>query len=189
MKYFFSYLFFVLVLISCGPKFYDKNDFTFYDKNFTLNQNSLLRTDGFYVLGNSWSKRNNDSIKPEKYEVYKLYKTGQSNLILVDSLKASQEYLDLMKEQIKKYGKGKNEYTLSQGYYKLQGNKIVIQSVTTEIRQFNYLYGYLENDKLIIVSGTIDGRGKFKDKYFTDYYKRIYNFVPYEKADELEPNW
>ena len=75
MKYFFSYLFFTSFLTSCGPKFYDKNDFTFYDKNFALNQNSLLRTDGFYVLGNSWSKRNNDSIKPEKHEVYKFYKS------------------------------------------------------------------------------------------------------------------
>ncbi|MFD2909849.1 hypothetical protein ACFSX9_14010 [Flavobacterium ardleyense] len=190
MKIIFSLICISFMFFSCGPKFYSKKDYTFYDRSFVLNENSALQTNGFYVLESTWSKRDDIIKKPTKFEVYKFFKEGQSNLLLVDSLKTSAEYVAAMQKQFQEYGKNKNEYTLFQGYFKVQESKIIIQEVNVVIRQFTYRYGYIENDKLIMVKSTTEGKGQFNDKYFTDYFKSTYVFVPYEKADaELVPNW
>ena len=190
MKIIFSLICISFMFFSCGPKFYSKKEYSFYNEDFVLPENSPLQTDGFYVLESSWSKRDDVTTKPVNYQVYKFFKKGQSNVLLTDSLKNPEEYVTAMQKQIQEYGKNKNEYTLFQGYFKLQGNKIIIQEVNAVIRQFSYRYGYVENNKLIIVKTTTDGNGQFNDKYFTDYFKSTYVFVPFEKAEkELIPNW
>lgn len=190
MKITFSLISISIMFFSCGPKFYSKKDYSFYDGKFVLDQNSPLQTDGFYVLESNWSKRDDISTKPTSYQVYKFFNEGQSNVLLVDSLKKPEEYVVAMQKQIQEYGKNKNEYTLFQGYYKLQENKIIIQEVNAVLRQFSYRYGYVENNRLIIVKTTTHGNGQFNDKYFTDYFKSTYIFVPFEKAErELIPNW
>lgn len=185
-----SYLIMFCFIISCGPKFYYKSDYPFYDSNFILSDNAILRTDGFYVLESKWYKRNDSIEKPNKYEVYKFYKNGQVNFILIDSLKTDKEYSTLMKNQIDEYGKGKNEYTLFQGYYKIQEDKIIIQQVNSVTRNFSYLYGFIEENKLVVVNNTIEGKGSFKDNYFQDNYKATYYFMSSEIAEwSLKPNW
>lgn len=185
-----SYLIMFCFIISCGPKFYYQSDYPFYNSNFVLDENTLLRTDGFYVLESKWYKRNNTIEKPSKFEVYKFYKTGQVNFILTDSLKNDKEYTSLMRNQIELYGKSKKEYTLFQGYYKIEGNKIVIQQVNSVTRKFSYLYGFIENNKLVLVNNTIEGNGSFNDNYFQDNYKGSYSFFQSENADkDLIPNW
>ncbi|NJM79740.1 MAG: hypothetical protein HC854_09155 [Flavobacterium sp.] len=155
-----------------------------------MNENAFLRTDGFYVLESKWYKRNDKLVKPTQYEVYKFYKNGQVNFILLDSLKTDEEYVALMKSQIDEYGKGKNEYTLFQGYYKIQDNKIIIQQVNSVTRKFSYLYGFIEENKFSIVNNTIKGSGSFKDEYFQDNYKGSYSFMPSKIAESiLKPNW
>ncbi len=185
-----SYLIMFCFIISCGPKFYYKNDYPFYDSNFILSENANLRTDGFYVLESEWYKRKDSLEKPKQIEVYKFFKTGQVNFILIDSLKTDEEYTIIMKNQIELYGKNKKEYTLFQGYYKIEENKIVIQQVNSVTRKFSYLYGFLEENKLTIVNNTIDGKGSFKDNYFQDNYKGSYIFIPSKIAEKnLIPNW
>lgn len=190
LRNYFSYFIMFFFIISCGPKFYFKEDYSFYEENFFLNENTSLRTDGFYVLESQWFKRNDSIIKPKQYEVYKFYKTGQVNFLLLDSLKNSQEYTALMQKQIQEYGKEKNEYTLFQGYYKLQENRIVMQQVNAVTRKFSYLYGFIKENKLVIVNSTIEGKGDFQDSYFQDNYKGTYLFIPSETAEkDLIPNW
>lgn len=190
MKIIFSLICISFMFFSCGPKFYTKKDYSFYNGDFVLDENSPLQTNGFYVLESSWSKRNDSTTKPANFQVYKFFTKGQSNMLLVDSLKNPEEYLTAMQKQLQEYGKNKNEYTLFQGYFKIQDHKIIIQEVNAVLRQFTYRYGYIENNKLIIVKTTTEGNGQFNDKYFTDYFKSTYIFVPFEKANnELAPNW
>ena len=45
-----SILVLILSTFSCAQKYYEKDDYTFYDTKFKLDSNSLLRTDGVYVI-------------------------------------------------------------------------------------------------------------------------------------------
>lgn len=91
------------IVVSCVPKFYYKNDYSFYGKK-TFRGNSLLRTDGFYILESEWHKRNDSLVLPDRYRIYKFYNGDQVNHILADSLGNAQEYLETMHRQIEEYG-------------------------------------------------------------------------------------
>ena len=184
---------FVLIMLffitSCGQKFYRKNDYSFYEENFVLDYSSYLRIDGFYILEGEWNKRNDSLGSPEKHEAYKFYKTGQVNIALMDSLKDPQRDFYLIQKQFDENYKQQKGSTLFQGYYRMKGTKIIIQQVNVPLRQFYYLYGYLEKNKLIFVKKSIDGGGEFKEDYFAGIYKEIYKFVPFNKSDNVTPNW
>lgn len=181
---------FLIGIFSCSKKVYVKNDYTFYEQNFRLPEDSKLQTDGVYVLENIWTK--DSERKATEHIFYKFYENGQSNLTvdLNNEIKTEKEYIESIKIQISSSNKN-NFITHFESYYNLKGNKIVIQSVNIPRNLFVYNYGFVEDGKLIIVKETIDGKGKFEDKYFTDYYKATYKFLPLEKQqlENLEPGW
>lgn len=182
-------------LFSCAQKLYVKDDYTLYDKNFLLQDNSLLKTNGIYVLESIWTQENGGTErKPNEKEhmFYKFYKTGQVNLTvdLNNTIKTEQDYIERIKKDFEEYNQGEKK-TLFEGYYKLKENKIVIQRKVVPRRQFNYRYGYVEENKIIIVSSTHLGNGKFDDKHFTKFYRETYRFMPLttEKTESLKPYW
>ncbi len=180
----------LFAFFSCSKKVYVKDDYTLYDKKFQLSQLSNLRTDGVYVLENIWTKESQR--KAAEHQFYKFYKDGQVNLTvdLDHEIKSNQDYIQSIKSHISKTNQ-EDFKTHFEGYYRLDGNKIVLQRVTVPRNLFTYNYGYLEDDKLILVKETIDGKGKFEDKYFTDYYKATYKFIPLDKSqlENLVPGW
>ena len=183
----FIVLLFFGLFFSCSQKIYQKTDYPFYDSTFKLNASSALRTDGVYVLDHIWTDENGGTTKPPKeHRFYKFYATGQSNLTLDPSneIKTKEQYLETLNGDYSIKNK-----TLFEGYYKLEKNKIVIQSVVVPRQQFEYKYGYLEKDTLIIVKSTTDGRGKFEDKNFTKTYKEYYVFMPLDIKNGKDPQW
>jgi len=188
MKYsYYLMLFFLSIFTSCGQKLYEKGDYTFYKKSFVLKNNLVLKTNGVYVLDHIWTKDNGGTAKePKEHRFYKFYDTGQSNLFLDtdNTIKTDQDYTDAIKNDNRR----KSE-TLFEGYYKLEGERIIIQSMVVPRRQFEYKYGYVENNTLVIVKATHEGNGKFDDKYFTDYYKEYYIFKPLQEVDAVIPKW
>lgn len=178
---------FLGLFFSCGKKLYQKNDFPFYDEAFKLEASSVLRTDGVYVLDHIWTDENGGTTKPPKnHTFYKFYKTGQCNLTLdlSNEIKSKEDYFNVIN---KDFEEKKN--TLFEGYYKLQNNKIVIQSAVVPRQQFEFKYGYVEKDSLILVKSTIDRKGKFDDKHFTKNYKEYYIFMPLDIKNERDPKW
>ena len=178
---------FVLVFFSCSPKIYQKGDYTFYNKAFSLDSSSLLRTDGVYVLHRIWTDENGGTVKqPQNHLFYKFYNTGQCNLTvdLSNEIKTEKEYQNTISKDLEKQNN-----TLFQGYYKISQPKIIIQSRVTPRGLFEYKYGYIEKDTLIIVKSTIEGKGGFDTKYYTGYYKEYYVFVPLQIQNEGEPQW
>jgi len=159
-----------------------------YQKDFHLSDSTLLRTDGVYLQTKIWTNENGGKERiPKERKIYKFYNTGQANMILDlnNSLKTNQQYIDAVNTRIK----NKVTPTLFQGYYRLNGNRIVIQSVNPPRNVFSYAYAVLESNKLIIVKSTIEGKGKIDDKFFTDYYKEYYTFVSTGDDSYMEPNW
>lgn len=181
---------FSIGFFSCSKKMYVKDDYTFYKPNFHLSDNSKLRTDGVYVLENIWTK--DSERKPTEHIFYKFYETGQSNLTvdLNHEINSKEEYISSIKNQIN--STNKTDFTTHfEGYYNLKENKIIIQSVNVPRNLFNYNYGFIQDGELIIVKETISGKGKFEDKFFTDYYKATYKFLPLDKKqlENLQPGW
>lgn len=168
---------------------YSKNDYSLYQRNFHLDTASLLRTDGIYVREKIWTNENGgkESIPAER-KIYKFYQGGQANMILDlnNNLKTTQDYINALNARITKTN---IKATLFEGYYRLNDKRVVIQSLNTPRRQFNYIYALLESNRLIIVKFTGEGKGQIKDKYYTDYYKEYYYFIPTSHTDYLEPNW
>lgn len=180
-------LLFLGLYASCTPKIYQKNDYTFYDRTFRLDASSVLRTDGVYVLDHIWTEEHGGTVKsPKEHRFYKFYSTGQCNLTLDLSgdIKSKTQYGNSVSRDFTL-----KKSTLFEGYYKLDNNKIIIQSRVVPRRQFEYKYGYVEQDNLILVKTTTDGKGKFDDRYFTGTYKEYYVFMPLEIKKESEPQW
>jgi len=175
------------LFFSCAAKHFSKGDYTFYDEDFRLQPHVPLKTNGVYVLESIWTDANGGATKkPDVHKFYRFYNTGQCNLIvdIENKISTDQQYVEAVKAASDNNGK-----TLFEAYYKLQGEKIVIQSLQAHpIKQFEYKYGYVANGELIIVKATIDGKGKFEDKYFTDYYKETYKFAPLDNLNDY-PNW
>lgn len=172
------------IFSSYGQKHFSKGDYTFYDKDFMLPVSSVLRTDGVYVLNRIWTDANGGTEKrPHEHKLYKFYKSGQCNMLLdTDTkLKTVQDYTDAINSNAGK----EQRPTLFESYYKLKGDRIIIQGIVYPIKQFEYKYGYIAEGVLIIVKATREGKGAFKDAYFTDYYKEYYSFVP---LDLIEPD-
>lgn len=188
----YSMMILVAFFSSCAQKRYVKQDYPFFDPNFVLPSNTLLRTDGVYVLKKIKTDENGGTEKePKEQKFYKFYRGGQSNLILdlEHQLKNSTDYAHAL---IADYEARKlhPKATLFEGYYKLQDSRIIIQNYVTPRKQFTHYYGYIEKDKLIIVKAH-EGNGKFEDQNFTDYYKEYYFFVPLKdaKIEEIIPYW
>ncbi|NHN28047.1 hypothetical protein FIA58_020405 [Flavobacterium jejuense] len=186
-----AYIIFVFAFDSCSQKFYIKNDYSFYNENFELSKESLLKTNGIYVLESTWSSVADNSNKEKQMKsFYIFHKTGQSNMIMMSNTDSVPNYRKIIIDNYNRSKKNKNIGTLFQGYYLLRGNKIIIENVNSALRRFNYSYGYVENDKLIIVKpNSLQGDGKFEDKYFLQTYKETYLFVPVEDLDSVLPNW
>ncbi|MCD0467207.1 hypothetical protein [Flavobacterium sp. ENC] len=180
-------LLFIGLCASCTPKVYQKNDYTFYDQTFILDASSGLRTDGVYVLDHIRTEENGGTVRqPKEHRFYKFYSTGQCNLTLDPSgvIKTKTDYSEAVS---KDFTLKKN--TLFEGYYRLENNRIIIQSIVVPRKQFEYKYGYLEQDNLILVQATTEGKGKFDDRYFTGFYKEYYVFMPLDIKKESEPQW
>ena len=119
--------------------------------------------------------------------MYKFYKSGQVNFLLTDTLQGNGGYLNAMKDQIEA---GDVVRTLFQGYYKIYGDKIVIEQVNTVTTNFIYSYALVDHDTLTVVKKTIEGGGAFSADYFSGKSTLVYRFTPDEKAEsELSPNW
>lgn len=175
------------LLASCGEVLYQKSDYSFYESSKVLDRNSVLKTDGVYVLNKiQTGKDGNITKQPKEHRFYKFYPGGQSNLFLdiENKIKTDQDYADAVsKDSLKK------KKTLFEGYYKLRSPRIIIQDIITPRKQFNYHYGYLENNTLVIVKASHEGNGKFYDKNFTSYYKEYYVFKPLRELDHIIPQW
>ncbi|UYQ95382.1 hypothetical protein MKQ68_09760 [Chitinophaga horti] len=161
-----SLLSFLLVFAACSPKYYRTGDYSFYDQKFSLPDTALLRKDGVYV---------SDSM------AYVFYKGGQSNLVLTPG-----NHLQAIAERHRQ-----QRPTLFEGYYRVQGRQLVIQSVNNARRQFYYTYALLSPDSLTVVRQTIKGKRRFKEKYFTSSYKAHYLFMPLDTAvlNRYKPYW
>lgn len=179
------------LFFSCGQKYFSKADYTFFDKDFVLDPGSELRTDGVYVLSNIWTDENGGTeTKPALHKFYKFYRTGQCNLILDpdEKIKTEHDYKDAVKKALE--NSRDMRPTLFEAYYRLKQNKIIIQGIVHPVKQFEYKYGYVYKDRVVIVKATHEGNGKFEDKYFTDYYKEYYSFLPFNSTDnDNGPNW
>lgn len=188
-KIFLTTLLPAFIFTACGQKFYSKKDYTFYDQNFQLTTNSLLKTNGIYVLNSIWTNENGGSQLPIKQnKIYKFYKTGQSNFWLAENLKSDADYLLFLENG--DLNNNSKKRTLFQGYYKTKENKIIIENVNTSLKRFNYTYGFIEDNKLIIVKeDVIEGKGKFDQTYFTTTYKETYLFKEIKSKQDTVPNW
>lgn len=177
--------------VSCNfQKHYAVTDYSFYKNDFQLDSTSLLRTDGVYVLKKIWTNQNGGTERAAtEKKIYKFYTSGQVNLILDlnGQIKTNSDYVKAFNQRITDNQQQKSA-TLFEGYYKLEGEKMVIQSMVTPRKQFSYDYFLLEKNGIVQVSSTINGKGKIKDKYFPNYYKAYYIFVP-ASGDYLKPNW
>lgn len=177
---------FLELFFSCAKNIYQKDDFPFYDPAFKLAASSELKTNGVYVLDRIWTNENGGAYKqPKEHRFYKFYTTGQCNLTLDLShqIKTNEDYGNAVNKDLLL----KN--TLFEGYYKIENNKVVIQRRVVPRRQFEYLYGYIERDSLIIVKSTIEGKGKFHEKDFSQTYREYYIFLPLEIKNEKAPQW
>lgn len=183
----YAFLIILLVLYSCTHKVYTKQDYTIYNKAFKLDASATLRTDGVYVLESIWTNENGGQLKQSKdHRFYIFYPTGQCNLTLDPSfkIKTEKEYMEVINRD---FVTQKN--TLFQGYYKLSQNKIIIQSRVVPRQQFEYKYGYIKNDSLIIVKASTQGKGTFDEVNYTGYYKEYYVFRSLAIKNEKEPQW
>ncbi|QEW08197.1 hypothetical protein [Nitrincola iocasae] len=174
-----------------GVKYYAKSDYSFYNESFELSEESLLKTNGVYVLESIWSSVDDKINREERNKsLYIFHKTGQSNMIMMPSVSSVPDYREVVMKNYNRTENNENIGTLFQGYYRLQGNKIIIENANSALRRFNYSYGYIENNKLIIVKpNSLQGDGKFEDRYFLQTYKEVYVFVPVENLESVLPNW
>jgi hypothetical protein len=177
----------IIGLLSCKTsKIYQKDDYSFYQKDFLVDT-SLLKTNGIYIQTKIWTNENggNETI-PKVRKIYKFYKGGQANMILANSdLKTNQDYIKVVNAR----AKGITGPTLFEGYYRSDGKRMVIQSVNTPQRQFIYAYAIVREGGLVIVKTTTVGKGRIKDKFFTDYYKEYFSFIPTGDTTYSEPSW
>lgn len=191
MKQKFGIMLLAVAFFSCSKSMYVKQDYRLFEENFLLSPNAPLRTDGVYVLESVWNKDTGER-KAEEHVFYKFYNTGQANLTvdLDNKINTNEAYLESVQKHVTSTNNGGFKTHL-EGYYRLQENKIVIERITVPRDVAVYSYGYVENGKLVIVSETIEGRGKFDDKYFTNNYKATYVFLPLDKSkmENLKPGW
>lgn len=175
------------LFFSCGAKYFTKQDYTFYNKDFRLQPDAALKTNGVYVLESIWTNEGGGTTKkPDVHTFYRFYTTGQCNIVLDLDKKITSpvQYAAAVNE-----ASASRDRTLFESYYKLEGEKIVIQGIKAlPVNQFEYKYGYVKDNALIIVKATIDGHGKFEDKYFTDYYREHYKFIRLDNLYDC-PNW
>jgi hypothetical protein len=177
MKYAVCMLLILSLFTSCAQKHFSGADYTFYEKGFRLDPSSSLRADGIYILDRIWTDENGGTEEDaNEHKFYKFYKTGQCNMILdlENKIKTEEHYVSAIQKDADQNKMG----TLFEGYYKLQEDRIVIQRILHPVKQFEYKYGYVLKDTLVLVKSTIEGKGEFKDKFFTDYYKEYYVFKP-----------
>jgi len=76
-------------------------------------------------------------------------------------------------------------------FYKTGQSNLTVDlnhEINTEEEYIESIKNHVESTK---ETETIDGKGKLEDKYFTDYYKATYRFLPLDKAqiENLKPGW
>jgi hypothetical protein len=178
-------------LLSCNPyKRYRGGDYSFYDKRPAAGASALLRTDGVYVSDNANSNTGDKSRRPATpKKIYKFYPTGQVNMILdIDGrLTNADDYVEAFNQAIKT-NMARPAATLFEGYYRLQGNKLVLEQVVTPIQQFTYTYAALQPDGIAVYAVTHEGKGNLKDKYYKNGYTAFYKFIPV-KGGFITPDW
>ncbi|SEW51070.1 hypothetical protein [Chitinophaga arvensicola] len=182
--YFVTFLLFILTATACKTQhFYRQEEYSFYQKNFPLPDTALLRTDGVYVLDVIRTGDTARTIASADRQIYKFYPGGQVNLVLnrYDSLESADDYRDA-------FNKRPAGRTLFQGYYKVTGNKLVIQQMSTPRAQFYYSYFRLTPDSIIQVSSTLQGKGTIKARHYTGNYEALYRYVPVDGVF-VTPNW
>ncbi|GGH80792.1 hypothetical protein HNQ91_005387 [Filimonas zeae] len=173
--------------LACGTKHYQQSQYPFHNPAFTMDTLHGLKTNGVYVLR---SIQSGDSIRQATvHQFYRFYATGQSNLTLDNqhSITTPAGYVNAVRKDAAYTGHG----TLFEGYYRQQGGRMVIQEVTMPLRQFNYRYGYTNQDSLVLVRSTIKGKGRFTEDYFHSNYKEVYLFMPLPAlaTDSYRPHW
>jgi len=178
---------------SCYPnKFYKNKDYSFYKADFSLPDTTSLRTDGVYILKSIWSQNNGPqrTVQADERMVLKFYSTGQVNLLLDTVDRAATEQFDYAGafDSIIDASIQHGSRTLFQGYYKVQGDRLVVQQVNAALQQFHYTYFLIGKDGLVKVSATISGKGRTDDCHFPPYYRAYYTFTPVERAFAT-PNW
>lgn len=178
-------LFCAATFASCGKKLYQKADYPFYTDRVDANANPALKTDGVYILDRIVP--NGTTAKaPTDIQFYKFYPGGQSNLFIdtANTIRSDADYIRLVaKDTVQK------KRTLFEGYYRTAHQKIVIQGVNIPRHQFDYEYGYLKRDTLIIVKSSHLGNGTFKEKNLSGNYREYYIFKPLKQLTGLVPTW
>jgi len=180
-----------LVCSCTSQKRYVGNDYSFYSKNFKLDSAAFLRTDGVYILDRTETDGTNETKKVHHdKKIYKFYPNGQVNMVLdsANELKSDDDYMKAFNSKINASSITKNA-TLFEGYYRIQGNRMVIQFVNQPLRQFYYTYVYLAEKQMIIVKTTHVGRGKIKERYYNSSYKEPYRFKQTHVDGYLPPDW
>ncbi|GGH29796.1 hypothetical protein FAZ19_20170 [Sphingobacterium alkalisoli] len=178
------------VLSSCIKRLYQQSDYRLYEKDFTLSSQSLLRTDGVYVLDSIYSSET--SRAGTTHQFFTFFKSGQANLTLdIDNdIHSPEEYEESVRRHLQSTSSSDRK-TLFEGYFRIDGNRIVIERASVPRNMLVYQYGRLNPNRLEIVSQTIKGKGRLRDRYFKSNYRAVYKFVPLDENqwNELIPGW
>lgn len=171
------------MLAACvQQKNYTGSRYSFHNPNFMLDTTLHLRTDGVYIAAKTWTK-NSTATPPKEKLVYKFYKGGQVNMLIDQN-----NELTSAADFVNAFNRENKSTALFKGYFRIEGERLVLQRMVSPRGVLEYNYGWVKNDSLVFVSSTIAGRGKIDDKYFTDYYKAYFVFVP-TAGDYTNPNW
>ncbi|WP_295128843.1 hypothetical protein [uncultured Chitinophaga sp.] len=170
----------LIALSACSPKTYRTGDYSYYRKQFRLADSSFLRTDGVYIAAAVWTDDNPTLRAPKEKKILQFFPGGQTNLFLDmgDSLKTEADFIGKIAARHKEQGA-----TLFEGYYRIEGDRIAIQRVNNPLRQFNYAFGHIAQDSIVILKGGIEGRQPFADKNYPGIYKEYYIFMPLDTAE------
>lgn len=167
-------------------KHYQQKDYSFYAKDFTLDNSALLQTDGVYISEQTDQHR---EVQKDK-KLYKFYPGGQVNMIINDQneLNTTADYSNAFNRSNDRTLLAKRG-TLFEGYYRMAGDRIVLQLMNQPLRQFYYVYAFLKDNQMVVVRSTHEGKGKMEDQYFNSAYQEVYHFEKASGAVFTSPNW
>lgn len=178
-----------ILFFSCGKKVYRNDDYSFREENFSAKA-SKIRTDGVYVLTKIESSAGTKS--PENHQFYVFFENGQVNLTvdLHREINSEEMYLQSIERHVAA-SNSEQFKTHFEGYFKVENNKIVLQKMNVPRKVFNYSFGFVDDQKLTIVSRSLNGNDAFADKHFNSNYKETWEFLPLnaERLQQLKPGW
>lgn len=177
--------------VACSPyKYYAKNDFQFYREGF-IQEGSLPRTQGVYVLDKVYTKRDG-YITDHKFKTYthfyKFFKTGQHNAWLVPTEKFDGNYSAFVRNQT---SSPVRSGTLFQGYFKLKDDHIILENVNAALGKLYYTHGKISEDHLEIISTVNDNIKDFDESKLNYLVIYTYVFKPFDEPDyqEVKVDW